>query len=120
VTNEPQPRLVYCHCAYAQVVPPDVKQHVLRELTDRDVPFEAVADLCEMAARRDPALAGIAAGSGPVRLAACYPRAVKWLFASAGSPLPEHGIEIINMRTATADEAAAAMLSHGSATGESE
>jgi hypothetical protein len=117
MTNEPQPRLVYCHCAYAQVVPPDVKQHVLRELTDRDVAFEAVADLCEMAARRDPALAAIAAANGPVRLAACYPRAVKWLFVSAGSPLPEQGVEIVNMRTATADEAAAAMLRHGSAAG---
>ena len=109
MTSEPQPRLVYCHCAYAQVVPPEVKQHVLRELTEREVAFEAVPDLCEMAARKDPSLATIAAG-GPVRLAACYPRAVKWLFVSAGSPLPEQGIEIVNMRTATADEAAAAML----------
>jgi hypothetical protein len=119
VKSQPEPRLVYCHCAYAQVVPPDVKQHVLRELTERDLTFQAVADLCEMAARRDPALATIAAGA-PVRLAACYPRAVKWLFASAGSPLPEQGIEIVNMRTATADEAAAAMLRHESAPGDLE
>jgi hypothetical protein len=104
-----EPRIVYCHCAYAQVVPPEVKQHVLRQLTDADVSFEAVADLCEMAARRDPSIARIAAG-GPVRLAACYPRAVKWLFASAGSPLPEEGVEIINMRTASGQEAAAALL----------
>jgi hypothetical protein len=119
VTSHPEPRIVYCHCAYAQVVPPDVKQHVLRELTDRDVTFEAVADLCEMAARRDPALATIAAG-GAVRLVACYPRAVKWLFVSAGSPLPEQGVEIVNMRTATADEAAAAVLGEGSTPGERE
>ena len=117
MTSEPQPRIVYCHCAYAQVVPPDVKQHVLRELTDREVAFEAVPDLCEMAARKDPSLAGIA-GGGPVRLAACYPRAVKWLFVSAGSPLPETGVEIVNMRTATADEAAAAMLRGDSTNGE--
>jgi hypothetical protein len=103
------PRLVYCHCAYAQVVPPDVKQQVLRELTDRDVAFEAVADLCEMAARRDPCLARIAAG-GPVRLAACYPRAVKWLFVSAGSPLPETDVEVVNMRTMSGAEAAVALL----------
>lgn len=104
-----QPRIVYCHCAYAQVVPADVKQHVLQELTGRDTPFEAVADLCEMAARRDPCVARIAAG-GPFRLAACYPRAVKWLFASAGSPLPEEGVEIINMRTLGASEAADSLL----------
>lgn len=104
-----EPRIVYCHCAYAQIVPLEVKQHVLRELTDRDVPFEAVADLCEMAARRDPCIARIASG-GPVRLAACYPRAVKGLFVSAGSPLPEVGIEVVNMRTASGSEAAAALL----------
>ena len=108
---DPRPRLVYCHCAYAQVVPADVKQHVLRELVEADVPFEAVADLCEMAARRAPCLGRIATG-GPVRVAACYPRAVRGLFISAGSPLPQDGVEIINMRTATGEEAAAALL-HG-------
>lgn len=103
-------RLVYCHCAYAQVVPADVKQQVLRALTEAEVPFEAVADLCEMAARRDPCLARIA-GGGPVRIAACYPRAVRGLFVSAGTPLPQDGAEIINMRTASGTEAVAAVLS---------
>src|SRR5215216_338949 len=88
--KETQPRVVYCHCAYAQVVPPEVKQHVLRVLTESDTSFEAVADLCEMAARRDPCLHAIA-GGGPVRIAACYPRAVRWLFSSAEAPLPEDG-----------------------------
>jgi hypothetical protein len=104
-----QPRIIYCHCAYAQVVPQEVKQHVLRVLTESEISFEAVADLCEMAARRDPCLQSIAAG-GPVRIAACYPRAVRWLFSSAEAPLPENGVEIVNMRVATAEEAAAAMV----------
>ena len=108
---DPTPRLVYCHCAYAQVVPPDVKHEVLRQLTEADVPFEAVADLCEMAARRDPCIGRIAAG-GAVRVAACYPRAVRGLFVAAGSPLPENAVEIINMRASTGVEAAAALL-HG-------
>lgn len=106
-----QPRVVYCHCAYAQVVPADVKQQVLRELTESDVSFDAVADLCEMAARRDPWLHTVACG-GPTRIAACYPRAVRWLFASAGAPLPEHGIEILNMRTDPAAEIAAALVAN--------
>lgn len=104
------PRLVYCHCAYAQIVPAEVKQHVLRALTEAEVPFEAVADLCEMAARRDSCLARIAAG-GPVRIAACYPRAVRGLFHSAGTPLPQDGVDIVNMRTASGTEAAAVLLS---------
>jgi hypothetical protein len=106
---EPRPRIVYCHCAYAQVVPADVKQHVLRELAAADASFEAVADLCEMAARRDPCMARIA-GGGPVHFAACFPRAVRGLFVSAGSPLPEHGVVIINMRTTSGSDAAAALL----------
>ena len=107
-------RIVYCHCAYAQVVPAEVKAHVLEQLTAGDTPFEAVADLCEMAARGDACVPRIAAG-GPVRLAACYPRAVKWLFASAGSPLPEHGVEIVNMRTLSGPDAARSLLGEATA-----
>jgi hypothetical protein len=107
-----EPRIVYCHCAYAQVVPADVKQEVLRQLTESGVSFEAVADLCEMAARRDPWLECVASG-GPARIAACYPRAVKWLFSSAGAPLPEQGIEVLNMRTEPADAIVAALAASG-------
>jgi hypothetical protein len=102
-------RLLYCHCAYAQAVPRVVKQDVLRALTDSGVDFEAVADLCEMSARRDPALAGLAA-EGDVTIAACYPRAVKWLFSAAGAALPAEGVRILNMRTQTAAEVAAGLL----------
>jgi len=96
-------RILYCHCAYARVVPDDVKGEVLRALTEGDVPFEAVPDLCEMSARRDPMLHEIAAG-GPVAIAACYPRAVKWLFHAAGAPLPDGAARVLNMRVAPAAE----------------
>ena len=88
----------YCHCKYAKVVPPEIKQAVLRGLCDSGVAFDAVADLCEMSARKDPALKQLAEG-GVVKIAACYPRAVKWLFHAAGAPLAEEGVEILNMRT---------------------
>jgi len=96
-------RILYCHCAYAKVVPDDVKQEVLRGLTDSETAFDAVADLCEMSAARDPALAELA-GEGPLRIAACYPRAVKWLFHAAGAPLPRDGVTVANMRTESAEE----------------
>jgi hypothetical protein len=105
-------RVVYCHCAYAQVVPADVKQDVLRRLTESGASFEAVADLCEMAARRDPWLQSVAA-EGPTQIVACYPRAVKWLFSSAGAPLPDQGVQILNMRAASADAIAAALAAGG-------
>jgi hypothetical protein len=102
-------RIVYCHCAYAQVVPAEVKQEVLRRLAESGVAFDAVADLCEMSARRDPGLKALAA-EGEVKIAACYPRAVRGLFIAADAPLPEQGIEILNMRTETADQVVSALL----------
>ncbi|MFN7141528.1 MAG: hypothetical protein ACK4UN_19545, partial [Limisphaerales bacterium] len=92
----------YCHCAYAQVVPKEVKEAVLRKLAEANVSFEAVADLCESSARRDDALKRLAS-SGPIKIAACYPRAVKWLFAAAQAPLTVGCAEIANMRVESAD-----------------
>lgn len=97
-------RIVHCHCVYAKVVPKDVKAEVLRRLGDSGVPFEAVPDLCEMSARKDDALDRIAA-NGEVEIVACFPRAVRWLFHSAGKDLAP-GARIHNMREATADEIA--------------
>jgi len=98
-------RILYCHCAYARVVPADVKQEVLAKLAESDVSFDAVPDLCEMSARRDPKLKELAEG-GDVQIAACYPRAVKWLFAAAGAALPDQGVAVLNMR----EQPAAAVL----------
>ena len=103
------PRILYCHCQYAQVLLPDVKAAVLRRLTDSGLAFDAVADLCELSARRDPALRQLAEG-GPVKIAACYPRAVKWLFHAAGTELPPDRAEVLNMRVQTAEEVAAALF----------
>lgn len=104
------PSILYCHCQYAQVVPEDVKAAVLKQLCASNRPFEAVPDLCELSARRDPSLQRLAAG-GPVKIAACYPRAVKWLFAAAGAPLAKDDTEVANMRTEPAEQVVAALLS---------
>jgi hypothetical protein len=103
------PGILYCNCTYAQIIEPGVKAAVLRRLSDSGRSFEAVADLCEMSARRDPALKRLACGGG-VKIAACYPRAVKWLFASAGAPLDAAGTEVLNMRELPATEVAERLL----------
>lgn len=100
-------RVVYCHCAYAKVVPAATKDEVLRRLTESGIPFDAVPDLCELSARKDPSLGELV--SGPAKIAACYPRAVKWLFSAAGSPLPEN-VEVLNMRTDSAEAIASKLL----------
>jgi hypothetical protein len=105
-------RILYCHCVYAQVVPKEVKEEVLRKLSASGVAFDAVADLCELSAKRDPALARLVDG-GNVKIAACYPRAVKWLFAAADVPLPEAGVDVLNMRVDPAEKVVYAILGNG-------
>lgn len=105
----PEQRILYCHCAYSKVIAEQVKTEVLRGLANSGVSFEAVADICEMSARSDPELARLADGTGELRIAACYPRAVRWLFSAAGAPLPDKA-EIRNMRTERAQETIDALL----------
>lgn len=103
------PRILYCHCQYAQVLPKEVKEAVLLSLCEADAQFEAVADLCELSARRDPLLQELASG-GPLKIAACFPRAVKWLFAAADAPLDPLQTQVCNLRTDSAAAATAALL----------
>ena len=102
-------KLLYCRCAYAQVVPQATKDEVLARLCDSGVSFESVADLCEMAAHRDERLKAFAAGA-PLKIAACYPRVVKGLFTQCGAKLPDEGVQILNMRVENAEAIAEAML----------
>ena len=100
------PLVLYCHCASADIVPAETKRRVIEALDASGAAVETVADLCELAARKDPILRR-AAAAGSVRIFACYPRAVRWLFAAAGAPLAA-GATIYNMRTQSAD----VILSH--------
>ncbi|HYE85073.1 MAG TPA: hypothetical protein VEA16_01870, partial [Vicinamibacterales bacterium] len=67
------------------------------------VEFDAVPDICALAARGDARLKAFAEG-GSLQIAACYPRAVKWLFASAGAPLSDgDAVRVWNMRVDSAE-----------------
>jgi len=101
-------RIVYCNCSFARVLAPEVKTRVLEGLAASGAAFDAVPDLCEMSARKDPALVQIA--EGDVTIAACYPRAVRWLFSAAGAPLDETRAKILNMRSDTPESVLAAIL----------
>jgi hypothetical protein len=101
------PRILYCRCAFAQAVPDDVKDGVLKTLCESTLPFETVSDLCEMSARQDPHLKTLAdTREGDThKIVACEPRAVKWLFHAAGAPLPDDdSVQVLNMRDQTAAE----------------
>ena len=102
------PRILYCRCAYANVVPREVKDEVLLRLSESGAAFDAVPDLCEMAARKDPALVDLVA-AGEVRIAACFPRAVKWLFTGACVPFDESRVTVRNMREESAEDVVSAL-----------
>lgn len=110
--SEPQTPVIYCRCAFANALPGEVKDGVLRNLCEAPSPVQAVSDLCEMSARNDPRLAQIAelAKQGPVKIAACYPRAVRWLFHAAESPLPAENVEIVNLRELSIEDATQALI----------
>ena len=107
-------RILYCHCNYAQVVPKATKEAVLEKLCASGANFEACADLCEMSARKDPVLKRLAEGDS-IKIAACYPRAVRWLFHAADAPLPAEGVQVLNMRVDDADTICAALNRDGPA-----
>lgn len=102
-------KILYCRCAFAQVVPQATKDLVLEKLCESGASFETVADLCEMSARKDPRLLELIARAPDekVQIAACYPRAVKWLFHNAGIPFPSDDapgqIQVHNMREENAE-----------------
>ncbi len=106
----PSQRVLFCNCTYAKVVPQEVKSEVLAELSDSGIAFDAVADLCDMSARKDPALIRIAQ-AGDLKIAACFPRTVRWLFHAAKTPLQEKGVEILNMREEDAKSITSRLLS---------
>jgi NAD-dependent dihydropyrimidine dehydrogenase PreA subunit len=89
-------KVLVCSCENAGLVPDAVCEVVCSRLDAAGVAYTLVPDLCRLAARRDPALRAIAADPD-VRIAACYPRAVRWLFHAAAAPLPETA-RVTNMR----------------------
>ena len=101
--------VLFCNSAYSQVISEGVKSEVLNAIKGAGVEFEAVTDLCEMSAKKNPALKRLAKEKR-IKIAACYPRAVKWLFHAGGAPLPQEGVEFLNMRTSSAEEIISLLL----------
>jgi Pyruvate/2-oxoacid:ferredoxin oxidoreductase delta subunit len=102
MTIAKQTNVLYCHCAHRDTLPEGVKREVLAGLCASGRTFTALPDLCLLAARDDPALDGLARSSD-LRIAACFPRAVRWLLARCGAD-PTREISIANMRTDSAGQ----------------
>ena len=49
-------KILFCNCAYSDVVPPETRRTVLEGLEQAHVAFETVPDLCALAAAGDKRL----------------------------------------------------------------
>ncbi|MFH0944700.1 MAG: ferredoxin family protein, partial [Planctomycetota bacterium] len=101
--------VLFCACANSAVIPEDVKRGVLAALVTERPDAVVVADLCELAAQKDPSLRRLVE-AGPLTVVACYPRAVTWLLKRAGAePVPD-SLKVVNMRSAAAEEVLAELF----------
>lgn len=101
--------ILYCHCQSAQLIPQHVQQGVLRRLVEAQTGFAAVPDLCGVAACSAGELRQYAE-AGEVRVAACFPRAVRNLFAAAGVAIEQGAWPVANLREESPEEALRILL----------
>lgn len=114
----PQPaKIIYCHCAYSEVIEDGTKRSVLDALTASGADFETVADLCGLAAHRDPRLKQWAKLDS-LSIVACFPRTIQWLFHTAGAPVKENAPQVLNMRSQSPDRIVEALLNGNAASGD--
>lgn len=106
-TPLPDP-VLYCECARSGRVPEETRQRVLRRLERCGRPVTRVADLCGLAAARNPLLARLAQARR-LTLVACHPRAVRWLFHRAGASLEPARMQCFNLREQPLDDILAAL-----------
>jgi NAD-dependent dihydropyrimidine dehydrogenase PreA subunit len=104
-----KPAILVCKCSHYKIIPDDVRSSVLAALESRGAGFEVVDDLCHLAAKRDPSLQRWAAAKD-LRIVACFPRAVKWLFHAGHAPLKDNFAKILNMRTETVENISSHLL----------
>ncbi|MGH2272796.1 hypothetical protein ACQ9LF_13450 [Anaerohalosphaeraceae bacterium U12dextr] len=100
-------KLIFCQCKKAAIVPDAVRDALAEWLGRNPIACEVVEDLCGLAANHDDRLARWAQQEGLV-VAACYERAVRWLFAMAGAEL-KSDVRVFNQRVQTAQEIVAGL-----------
>lgn len=102
------PTIVYSPGARMGEAPVEGADGIIAALSASDAAFEVVPDICELAARCDPAMRRWAAATD-LRIAGLPRRAVRWLFHVAGQTLPESA-EVVDPRTTALDEVVRRLL----------
>jgi len=63
--------ILFCNCGYSDIIDHTIRAEVLKKLATTNLDFEAVQDLCESAAKKDPELKRWAQ-SRSLTIVACY------------------------------------------------
>ncbi len=100
--------LILCQCAHYGLIPQETLRVLTASLQASGVPFKLVADLCELAAHKDPRLLEFANAPRPT-VVACHPRAIIALFQLAGAPLDIARMLLVNARDGSLTNALAAL-----------
>ncbi len=95
-------KILYCDCAYCDIVDKKKKESVRSALTASGMDVVTIPDLCRVAAKERSLLKEVSA-SRSLSVVACFPRAVKALFEFAGVD-KKVKLRVFNMRTSSASE----------------
>ena len=98
--HQKSPRILYCHCQYAQVILPRQRPQSWRACVNLPRP-RCGRRPCEMAARQDPALQSQPRGPGQDR--GLFSTSHQGLFAGIKAPLDRDNTEVLNMREISAE-----------------
>jgi len=96
-------KVLLCRCSNGGVIPRNREAEILAGLRKGGVEVMESADLCAMAATRDDSLREVARDPD-LRVIACQPRAVEWLFHMAGAPLAGKEGVVLDARSREASE----------------
>ncbi|MBN1127262.1 MAG: 4Fe-4S dicluster domain-containing protein [Sedimentisphaerales bacterium] len=108
-------KILFCNCAYSDVVDRKVKSRIAEALRSEGIAFEAVGDLCKLAADGDPRM-GEWAQCESLQIVACYERTIQSLFSRLALHLPDGG-RVWNMRTMDPDRIVSELLAEERAKG---
>lgn len=95
-------KILFCNCEFANILPESVKKQVHEKLSQSEKGFYFTPDLCGLAAE-NPEFLNKFLNQDRVKIAACYSRALKWIFKSKGINIPKD-LEVFNMREEPADK----------------
>jgi len=108
--KENAPLILLCRCSRGELSLTHAQERMARALEAAQLPFQAVDDLCGLAARKDPVLREVLA-SHPVSVLACHSRAVKWLLRAGGADA--NRTTLFNSRQEAAEPIVARLVENG-------